>query len=542
VPRGPNNSVEGGFQLATVQSPLPPLVSNGDFAKALKEFAAIVGQEWVLTSELDRNAYLDPFAPGDADKHATSTAVCPADVKQIQAIVKTANRYKVALAPIATGKNLAYGGPAPVAYGAVVLDLKRMNKILELNETMGYVLVEPGVNFFDLNEALVSRGSKFWLSGPAPGWGSVMGNALEHGLGYTPYGVHADMICGMEVVLPDGDIVRTGMGAVEGGEEWQIFKLGYGPVWDGMFTQSNFGIVSKMGLWLMPAPEAVVNVSVEIFDEQYVSNLIDALRPLRMNDTINATYTIENPQRQVINGMSITGHSRYELYKGKGAVPHEMFVEALKKKDMGLWKVSFNVFDREAGLNIRLKAIEEGMSKVPTSKMTTIWWRSGDKRPSWLRQDPVLTPLGIIEWAGGRGGHMNFAPVSAPSGERAMKLYNHIQKRYDEYGLDLYLGMLNCGLRSLIINAVTIFDRDNKDECERGVKLYKQLAIDGADMGFGDYRAHISFMDDAAEMYRFNNHALRRLNERVKDALDPNGIIAPGKQGIWPARLRGKRS
>jgi 4-cresol dehydrogenase (hydroxylating) flavoprotein subunit len=523
------------------QSPLPPLVSSANFNKALKEFASVVGQEWVLTTELERNTYLDPFAPGNADQHATSTAVCPANTEQVQAVVKIANKYKIALAPIATGKNLAYGGPAPVANGAVVLDLKRMNKILELNETMGYALVEPGVNFFDLNEALVSRGSKFWMSSPAPGWGSVMGNALEHGLGYTPYGVHADMICGMEVVLPDGDIVRTGMGAIEGGQEWQIFKLGYGPVWDGLFTQSNFGVVTKMGIWLMPAPEAVVNVSVELDDEKYVPNLIDALRPLRMNDTINATYTIENPQRQVINGMSITGHSRYELYKGKGAVPRELFATALKKQNMGLWKVSGNVFDREAGLEIRLKVIREAIEKVPSSKMTTTWWRTGDKRHSWLRQDPGLTPLGIVEWAGGRGAHMNFAPVTAPSGERAMKLYYKIQDRYDEYGIDLYLGMLNCGWRALIMNAVTIFDRDNADECKRGIALYRQLAKDCAEMGFGDYRAHISFMDDAAEMYGFNNHALRRLNERVKDALDPNGIVAPGKQGIWPARLRAKR-
>ena len=60
-------------------------------------------------------------------------------------------------------------------------------------------------------------------------------------------------------------------------------------------------------------------------------------------------------------------------------------------------------------------------------------------------------------------------------------------------------------------------------------------------MGYGEYRTHLSYMDDVAESYDFNRHALRRLNERVKDALDPNGVIAPGRNGIWPAAYRNQR-
>ncbi len=60
----------------------------------------------------------------------------------------------------------------------------------------------------------------------------------------------------MEVVLADGDFVRTGMGALPGAGTWQQFKYGMGPLVDGLFSQSNFGIVTKMGFWLMPQPEA----------------------------------------------------------------------------------------------------------------------------------------------------------------------------------------------------------------------------------------------------------------------------------------------
>jgi 4-cresol dehydrogenase (hydroxylating) len=60
----------------------------------------------------------------------------------------------------------------------------------------------------------------------------------------------------MEVVLPNGEIMRTGMGALPGAKSWQDYKYGFGPAVDGLFAQSNFGIVTKMGFWLMPEPEA----------------------------------------------------------------------------------------------------------------------------------------------------------------------------------------------------------------------------------------------------------------------------------------------
>lgn len=75
-------------------------------------------------------------------------------------------------------------------------------------------------------------------------------------MGYTPYGEHFIVQCGMEVVLPNGDLLRTAMGGVEGSNSWQVFKWGFGPYVDGLFTQSNFGIVTQMGLWLMPKPPA----------------------------------------------------------------------------------------------------------------------------------------------------------------------------------------------------------------------------------------------------------------------------------------------
>ena len=79
------------------------------------------------------------------------------------------------------GRNNGYGGPAPRVRGSVIVNLRRMNRVLEINEELGYAVVEPGVRWFDLYEAIQAGGHKLMLSIADLGWGSVVGNTLDHG-------------------------------------------------------------------------------------------------------------------------------------------------------------------------------------------------------------------------------------------------------------------------------------------------------------------------------------------------------------------------
>jgi 4-cresol dehydrogenase (hydroxylating) len=72
----------------------------------------------------------------------------------------------------------------------------------------------------------------------------------------------------------------------------------------------------------------------------------------------------------------------------------------------------------------------------------------------------------------------------------------------------------------------------------RAQQLFDALVEDAAAEGYAEYRTHLSYMDQVARTFDFNDHALLKLNERIKDALDPNGILAPGKQGVWPRAYR----
>ena len=124
---------------------LPPGLTPESFRTALRRFRDMLGTEAVLATDEDRETYLDAFAIGNGLNHAPSAALTPKSTEQVQAAVRIANEFRVPLWPISRGKNLAYGGSAPRMPGTVVLDLSRMQRILEVNSELAYCRVEPGV-------------------------------------------------------------------------------------------------------------------------------------------------------------------------------------------------------------------------------------------------------------------------------------------------------------------------------------------------------------------------------------------------------------
>ncbi|MGD8324662.1 MAG: FAD-binding oxidoreductase, partial [Gammaproteobacteria bacterium] len=247
---------------------LPPGVSDSQFSAILREFESVVGTDWVFHSDEDVALYRDSYSIywGEEEERIASAAVAPANVEEVQQVVRIANRHGIPIYPISTGRNLTYGGSSPTLSGSVVVDLKRMNRILEVDDERNFALVEPGVSYFDLYQHIRRNNLKVMLDVPDPGWGSPMGNSLDHGVGYTmgPYRDHFGSHCGLEIVTAEGELIRTGMGALPNSDTWQDYRYGAGPTIDGLFAQSNFGIVTKMGVWLMPLPETYMTGTVMV--------------------------------------------------------------------------------------------------------------------------------------------------------------------------------------------------------------------------------------------------------------------------------------
>ena len=223
----------------------------------------------MFTTDDDVPLYRDGYSPlwGEADERVASAAVAPSSVEEVQAIVQIANEYGLPLYPISTGRNLTYGGSAPSYSGSVVVDLKRMNRILEVSERDKTCLVEPGVSYFDMYRHLaheqdpaLDRHGRSRL-GRSHGQRARSRRRLHR---TSIFAITSTRIAAWRSCCRRGEVVRTGMGANPKAKTWQLFKYGMGPWVDGIFSQSNFGIVTKMGFWLMEEPEAALQVSVTV--------------------------------------------------------------------------------------------------------------------------------------------------------------------------------------------------------------------------------------------------------------------------------------
>jgi len=196
---------------------LPKGVSEQTFDAAVTDFRRVLGEANVLTSAYQLASYTKIMMPVDEANHTPSAAILATTVEQIQEIVGICNNYKVPIWTISTGKNLGYGSAAPAERGQVVLDLHRMNRILEVDADLCYALVEPGVTYRQLYDYFEEHQLPLWLSVPAPSAiAGPTGNTLDRGVGYTPYGEHFMNACGMEVVLANGEVLRTAMGGLLG--------------------------------------------------------------------------------------------------------------------------------------------------------------------------------------------------------------------------------------------------------------------------------------------------------------------------------------
>jgi (+)-pinoresinol hydroxylase len=544
---------------------LPPGVSADSFATAIERLRTVLGNDWVFTSDEDVHPYRDHFSyiKDQPNELIAAAAVGPSSVEQVQDIVRIANEFRLPLYSISTGKNFAYGGPSPNVRGSVIVDLKRMDKVIEVDDKRNFAVVEPGVSYIDLYQHIQERGLKVWIDTPDPGWGSPIGNSLDHGIGYTLgfYRDHFGAHCGMEVVLPSGEVMRTGMGALPGSKSWQEYKHGFGPDPAGLFGQGNFGIVTKMGFRLMPQPEHWRTGMVRVPKRADLIPLIEAVNYLSDLGLIGEPW-----YGSPLNALT----KNQEFIDAARAFNADKLDSLAAAAKLPSWEVELQFYGSagttQAGWDYAQEVITR---KVPAASFVAGESFSVPLTPAQIQRNsaPYTSRMrrNITQGVPGLGvwyqttrndnnpnnwneTHIGLFSLVGRSGEAVMQA----QRDFYEIAQIVGLPMLVPGVTSMPVNwyqhaflmgSGFAAAGDNTPEGKlKATRMLRHILEENAKRGYGDYRAPPILQDDVADQYSFNNSVLRRFNETLKNAIDPNGILSPGRAGIWPvaySSLRG---
>ncbi len=237
---------------------------------AYKEIEKAIGPDFITDKDFMKAAYSRNVDPAFPDRWA-DIIVRPETSEEVSEIVKVANKYKIHMVPRGGGADLV-GGSA--TQGGILLDLTRMNKILEINKDDYYVIVECGVTWGALVSELHPTGYTTGIIGPGSGFAATIGGGLSNstaGGGSTKYGLVPDICLGVEVVLPNpqGTIIRTG--AASNKYAKPFCRYGVAPDFTGLFMGDvgTMGIKTKAFLRLFPDPPFKANRSYILKKNDY---------------------------------------------------------------------------------------------------------------------------------------------------------------------------------------------------------------------------------------------------------------------------------
>lgn len=449
-----------------------------DLIKAIGKENVLSEKEDLITYSYDATAGIPNVVP--------DVVVTPTSTDQVQAIVKIANRYQVPIYPRGSGTNLS-GGAIPIKKGIVLATVK-MNKILEVDAENLCATVQPGVVIQDLNNAAVEHGL---IYPPDPGTVSTatMGGSVSEcsgGLRGLKYGVTKHYIMGMELVLANGDVIKWGGKTVKNVSGYDLTALFTG-------AEGTLGIITRLLVKLIPAPEARKSMLAVFDDLDKAGNAISAI--IR-NKVIPATLEIMD--KVTIGTVENFTHA---------GLPVD--AEAVLLIEVDGYK---EVVEREAPL-VEKVCRENGAVDIKVAKTDEerdlIWFARRNALPSLAQVKPAL----ILE----------DATVPRSNIPKVIKEIRRIAEKYN-----LMIGTYGHAGDGNLHPTITIDPRD-EDEVHRMEQAVDEIfkaaiALEGTLSGeHGIGIGKVKYLP-----LEFGEAGVNTIR-RIKEALDPNYILNPGK-------------
>lgn len=345
--------------------------------KTKKALIDIVGEENYTDNLIDLISY---SKDASEHRHRPDAAVWPATAEEISAILKLANKDRFPVVPRGAGTSLA--GLAVPEKGGVVLDLGRMNKIISVSVTDRLAVVQPGVVYADLERALAPH-DFFFPPDPASGTVATLGGNVATnagGIKGAKYGTTKDYVLSLQVVLPDGRVMRTGSKCMKSSSGYDLTKLFVG-------SEGTLGVVTEITLKINPKP-SLSSTAMATFEDledagRAVSEIMhsgilpSALEVVDQQTliAINQNTDLNLPEVEAILIAETDGHTReetqfqlnkvIEIFKKNNASTVKQ--AATKEEAEALWTARKSAYAVMSRINNSL-AVEDlsvPMSKVP---------------------------------------------------------------------------------------------------------------------------------------------------------------------------------
>lgn len=466
----------------------------------LAELRTTLGAVNVLTDPATLEHY--SFDMTENPPHRPDVVCFARTVEEVQAVVRIAGKYAIPLTPRVAGSNLG-GISIPVA-GGILLDLTRMDRILELNTEDAYALVEPGVSFGQLRKYLDENRINLTIAYPlSPPEASILCNCILDGLGNLSlkHGSMASWINGLEAVMPNGEVIRTGSIAV--GKTW----TSRGPLPDltGIFVnwQGGTGIVTKLAVQLWPRRPFRRQFFVPAYGIPSGISLMIALARLGIFDDVGCVFWS-------LGKLLFAGHQRYSRDPDEPEM--YVFTDITANTLLELRAKMEQLFTLVKEMERTGESIEEPIELGSFLKIVPEFEKMADFP---ARLDFLLDhPGGGLTWVGTYGPCSRWAEA-AISGKNLM----------EKMGFTPYLVMrpMN-GAHFAVLRFITLFDRSNPEEVARVRSLNEQLCLDALQFGFITYKTPAwarKILDKTI------NPAFLALERDIRRLIDPHGIMNP---------------
>ncbi|QDV82871.1 FAD-binding oxidoreductase [Stieleria magnilauensis] len=481
---------------------------------------------------------------------------------QVAKIVEIAARFKTPLYPISTGRNWGYGAATPVQRGCTVVDLSDLRAIRFVDEQLGLIELEPGVTQGMLHEFLDTRGLDWMV--PVHGGGpdcSLLGNALERGYGLTPTTDHFAALTSLEAVLADGSTYQSpfrklGLDLIAAAHRWQI-----GPYVEGLFSQGNFGIVTRATFELQRRPEHVEAFFLRLRDDSQLCAIVESLRTVLadlggsiagvnlMNDRRVLSMSRPYPVDQVEPGDIISESLCHQMTASAGISRWTVAGVIHCPTDMRrtvrklLWRRLPDSVSRPIHMNRRRVRVARAITKrLPIGSRSVLqqidsieslldladgiprrvalplaYWLRGEQPESSAELNPARDGCGLL-W---------YSPLVPMKQEFVEPYVQMVESTCASFGIEPLFTLTTLSDRLFDSTVPILYRPEEPGAIERAHACYAALVAEGIKLGCVPYRMSTRTFAEGETPGTMSEAT--NLTKQLKDATDPNGLIAPGR-------------